>query len=121
MNILDISDAFNGLEQPIQLIQQNNSINESINVPTKIIYNVFGVLQPLDLRKLRITPAEQAEFGTHMFHIRQSLLQRNNITLTLLNSQNFLIVYNGTFYRAVGKWLYNDYGYAQVDAIVNRN
>ncbi len=117
MNILDVSDAFNGLEQPFQFIIQTNHISQGINVPTKQIYNLFGVVQPLDLRKLKITPTEQVAYGTHMVHIRQNLLQKQNIVLTNTVSIIYILIWNNLNFKTVGKWLYNDYGYAETDLI----
>jgi hypothetical protein len=115
MNILDISPAFNGLEQPFQLLIVTNTINQGIPVPSKVSYNLFGVIQPLNERKLKITPIEEREFGTHMIHIRQTLLKQNNIILNV--ATNYFAIKQNYTYKVIGKWIYNDYGYAQADAI----
>jgi len=117
MIVIDVSLAFDGLEQPLRLIVQSNTVVQGINIPTGKTYNLIGIVQPLDLRNLKIVPTEQIEYSTQMVHIRRSILQQNNITLTLLNSLTFQIIFNNASYKTKGKWLYNDYGYAQVDAI----
>ncbi len=119
MMILNIERALNGLEQPFILLKIINNITQGISIPTTTTYNLYGVIQPLDLRKLGITPIEQKAFGTHMVHIRQSLLEQNQIIFTENQSTSltYMIVKNKASYKVVGKWLYNDYGYVEVNAI----
>lgn len=116
MNILDISGAFNGLEQPMILQIISNQVLEGINNEVYTNYSVVGVVQPLDLRRMRITPAEQREWGSHMIHLRESLLRQYGIQLVTQQSLRYKVIVRNYVYEVVGKWMYNDYGYAEVDA-----